>query len=102
VSALLLLSTLSLHDALPSSGLRLIDLGEVLGECRQVLVAQTLGQPVHDRGACGRGIRLEGLQLSEQYAFRASGNAGDAAGRATRSEEHTSELQSRENVVCRL
>src|SRR5690606_39302552 len=27
---------------------------------------------------------------------------GDLAGRAQRSEEHTSELQSRENLVCRL
>src|SRR5690606_40647542 len=69
--------TLSLHDALPICS-RL-----VAGEHA---VAQHVGR---DRAHVVRGDEV------------ASGQPGMRA-RATRSEEHTSELQSRENLVCRL
>src|SRR2546430_9572212 len=39
---------------------------------------------------------------SRRSAARASGAGGDAACAAGRSEEHTSELQSQSNLVCRL
>src|SRR6266699_1437694 len=60
--------TLSLHDALPTSG---------------------------KRAASAR--RGPG-----SIARQAAGRAGSAARRARRSEEHTSELQSRPHLVCRL
>src|SRR5258708_16890015 len=43
------------------------------------------------------------LACSGRGALRAStGRAGGAVGRAERSEEHTSELQSPDHLVCRL
>src|SRR5690606_41752932 len=79
--------TLSLHDALPISlqaerrarGLR-VALGQrvMLGE---VPLARPFGEGDHRLGEAGAARRLR--------QFR-------------RSEEHTSELQSRENLVCRL
>src|SRR5690606_41877964 len=51
---------------------------------------------------------LKGRQLPIMYAakdhgfFSISGNLGTQFIQAVRSEEHTSELQSRENLVCRL
>src|SRR5690606_42136491 len=85
--------TLSLHDALPISraragarpGLRL-----ALGPLR---------------GGCGAG-GPRGLGGSPRRGSASAGHdeaAGHPALRASpRSEEHTSELQSRENLVCRL
>src|SRR5947209_15687305 len=68
--------TLSLHDALPISvGARLLDRGRRQG-----------------RRAAGRGLPAQAARPA----------AGRRAGRAARSEEHTSELQSRQYLVCRL
>src|SRR3712207_6895849 len=79
--------TLSLHDALPifgEDGLGLpreVDLGVGLGLLRHLL--QPIGMELEDRlGGLGQDpLRLE---------------------RGLRSEEHTSELQSRQYLVCRL
>src|SRR5690606_41564324 len=85
-------STLSLHDALP--------------------IFRELG--VRVRAGAGAGRR--GALRAGRGRHRAGWGAGGAAGRvrarpaararrlarAGRSEEHTSELQSRENLVCRL
>src|SRR3712207_7359013 len=69
--------TLSLHDALPISP---------LAEHRQGLVLERLAQERRDRPAVVRAHpRAVGVE-----------DAGD------RSEEHTSELQSRQYLVCRL
>src|SRR5690606_41628876 len=92
---------LSLHDALPISAVR-------------------LGRPasfrVPARGGGGRGVGAArgrrhpgalpaavaaGTHRAAE-ARHARSPAATAAGRAPRSEEHTSELQSRENLVCRL
>src|SRR5690606_41611676 len=54
---------------------------------------------VHSR-LLGMGAIWEGL-LAEQY-LRVFKNAVEEATELLRSEEHTSELQSRENLVCRL
>src|SRR5690606_41711334 len=66
--------TLSLHDALPIS-------------------PRDAGQPPGRGPGCADG-----------HARQPPGDAsaGRAPGSGTRSEEHTSELQSRENLVCRL
>src|SRR5690606_41931721 len=68
--------TLSLHDALPIFAVQV--------ELRLALVERL--ELVHDR-------------LDEDLLLRVE-QVGPAA--ADRSEEHTSELQSRENLVCRL
>src|SRR5690606_42096480 len=69
------LYTLSLHDALP-----------IFGAVRDVLVDRA-GEVTPDR-AHGRVLRV--------------GRAHHLAPLEDRSEEHTSELQSRESLVCRL
>src|SRR5690606_41865164 len=83
--------TLSLHDALP------------------ILVFDTFERIIsHDPEIAPSGYRAEssgpGPRSSSQYRgdhisfFRSSARRS----RHSRSEEHTSELQSRENLVCRL
>src|SRR5690606_41724262 len=83
---------LSLHDALPIWHPRLArECG--LGDAEPAEVAQ---QPFGVRSAGGNlenGLRHESGRVQLPVA---------AALRLARSEEHTSELQSRENLVCRL
>src|SRR3712207_7294857 len=77
--------TLSLHDALPICGVRqhgpsaqrLLDRG---GEVGLVLVAELVREPREHLGGAGQALERPG----------------------ERSEEHTSELQSRQYLVCRL
>src|SRR2546430_11825860 len=71
--------TLSLHDALPICGARHRDVGDAL---------QPAPARVHD-----------GRQRSRQYSAQSGGVPFLAP---ARSEEHTSELQSQSNLVCRL
>src|SRR5690606_41771670 len=83
------LSTLSLHDALPI----------LPGPGRAVHPA-----PRHVRGDPGGAHPRHGHRDRQPQAV-AAGQAGRCAaepGGRRRSEEHTSELQSRENLVCRL
>src|SRR3712207_7955947 len=70
--------TLSLHDALPIS---------TLGRARQ------LAHVRRQRVQLGRVARQHPVQLDVER---------EALGRDLRSEEHTSELQSRQYLVCRL
>src|SRR5207302_7867290 len=84
--------TLSLHDALPIY--RLIRRRLVLIHGRQHVqrlrgIVEALQHPIQQ-------IRLEGMVRVQQQDPIADHIPGD------RSEEHTSELQSRENLVCRL
>src|SRR5690606_40718397 len=89
------ISTLSLHDALP------ILVGQVqarLGHGRQgaqVLFDQPAAGGATDALDQQRGFRQLALVLHEGLL-----HLGAVVER--RSEEHTSELQSRENLVCRL
>src|SRR3712207_7425641 len=78
--------TLSLHDALP------ISTHEGDGELTRVLLlpAPYLGQ----EGRAGAAARV-GEEQNDRLAGGAQGVEG-------RSEEHTSELQSRQYLVCRL
>src|SRR5690606_41311976 len=66
--------------------------GEHILELREPEVGQAMGG-VGDPGA-GKIERLEAGALGEEGVI--------GVDRAHRSEEHTSELQSRENLVCRL
>src|SRR5690606_41684122 len=89
--------TLSLHDALP-----------IL--CHERLRCEAHRRPgvatCAARGRCAHLARLRSTAADEQQRrlSRAGGSGRrPARGPATaRSEEHTSELQSRENLVCRL
>src|SRR5690606_41828068 len=82
------ISTLSLHDALPISS-------------NSATIPRTLNssRPTGSVGSYRLPPRLREtpLRVSSSAMSRASGSD-----RARRSEEHTSELQSRENLVCRL
>src|SRR5690606_41827290 len=80
--------TLSLHDALPIS--------ETLGAAR----APPAGDRARAAAEVRRAARRQGL--SHQSAVPRAVGPLQAGGIRDRSEEHTSELQSRENLVCRL
>src|SRR5690606_41317530 len=90
-------STLSLHDALPIS------------TCRHAFLAAAQEQEDGMEEVAGvpllrllAGVRVE---VEQHRAGVAGGGGAPDAGEARselRSEEHTSELQSRENLVCRL
>src|SRR5690349_22532428 len=54
------------------------------------------------RGRLDRGLRPVGLDLSDRARHRADRGGGGGCARGRRSEEHTSELQSRRDLVCRL
>src|SRR5690606_40014254 len=55
-----------------------------------------------DRWSEARGDRTEGHRRVEHVVVEGEVAAGNASDATLRSEEHTSELQSRENLVCRL
>src|SRR5205085_5511013 len=80
------LHTLSLHDALPISGDR--------EGSRRPLPAARAGPGRRSWGSAARGRHPTGTA--------AATGRPPASGRASRSEEHTSELQSQSNLVCRL
>src|SRR5690606_40022425 len=86
------LDTLPLHDALPI-------LGAVTDGFREA--ADTAGRPSLYRQSAGR-LMLLHAPVPLLAATVVPGAAALLAGGTPRSEEHTSELQSRENLVCRL
>src|SRR5690606_40951002 len=95
-------STLSLHDALP------IYLGTAIsvpvGDATLGRIMNVIGEPIDEAGP----IAAEGLREIHQDApeFAEQNPASEVLVTGIkvvdlRSEEHTSELQSRENLVCR-
>src|SRR3712207_9586136 len=78
--------TLSLHDALPICGHR-----ELLDEVQRSPGGDPAGR---DLLLDSPGVRLDPVRPVDQSPVGRT--------RATRSEEHTSELQSRQYLVCRL
>src|SRR5690606_41265831 len=78
--------TLSLHDALP-----------IWCPRRR---SRTRSSPTCERRCRGR--ILSAGAVVERHAYAASQHLGHGCAGGPRSEEHTSELQSRENLVCRL
>src|SRR5690606_41668741 len=95
-------STLSLHDALPICG---VDDASLVGTVLNLTglgVLDSLGNVGSDRANLGVGhqaARAQDLAQSTDDTHRV--RRGDDHVEIQRSEEHTSELQSRENLVCR-
>src|SRR5690606_42161731 len=91
--------TLSLHDALPifqrvAAVLLAVHVALEIGQ-RSLSIRVTDGQhAAADAAVSGAAVAVTGL-----HSHRRS---GAEAPLTARSEEHTSELQSRENLVCRL
>src|SRR5690606_40327004 len=87
------LSTLSLHDALPILVVDKARMLEVLNlpQARRIPV-------LHKRTLYGN---LTGVGGEQWQDVKIASRTGDLPP-GPRSEEHTSELQSRENLVCRL
>src|SRR5690606_41216807 len=87
--------TLSLHDALPISELRV----HVAGHLREPVV------PAREDGEHGA-ERQDVMEVRDDVIGVVQRpihtRVGDHHTREARSEEHTSELQSREHLVCRL
>src|SRR5690606_40225058 len=91
---------LSLHDALPISAQTLAS---------RFHVSAAIDLPAIHRKRARRAVidscaqsRLLMGGADNAFGRRASGAAVPRGARGKRSEEHTSELQSRENLVCRL
>src|SRR5690606_39470034 len=94
------LSTLSLHDALPIYQL-VVTLGRS-GQRHEVVGRNArLREEALVDGARVDVVADRPFRLGPRFV-RAPGQPGHAADHDVRSEEHTSELQSRENLVCRL
>src|SRR5690606_41419301 len=81
----------SLHDALPIWP-------RVAGQASADRLRE--GHRLHRRRRCAQGVRCGRCEAGPVRLLRHRIPASGA--RAVRSEEHTSELQSRENLVCRL
>src|SRR5690606_41744122 len=94
------LSTLSLHDALPIwPVLRQLQRHRLARRFSRVRVAgahRAGGEPARVSGSPGR------RPAPRQVGAGGAAAAAEAGLQRNRSEEHTSELQSRENLVCRL
>src|SRR5438270_9610209 len=89
------LSPLSLHDALPISVERLP--GRIQGRVRGA------GEPVRRSDCHARDVRARGRHRHpDDGSSMAVAATNGFTCAANRSEEHTSELQSQSNLVCRL
>src|SRR5690606_41447234 len=88
------ISTLSLHDALPISG--------HAGGTRTCLLPGHRGSSRRSRTRRPGSARRSWLLLCPFRTRSRTRLDPASAWQWTRSEEHTSELQSRENLVCRL
>src|SRR5690606_40465612 len=94
------ISTLSLHDALPISERLALRAPEVFDELG---VRTVLGSPAEKLDARVREVLLaDGERVGYDVLVAATGVRARTVPGVDRSEEHTSELQSRENLVCRL
>src|SRR5437868_12767872 len=89
------LYTLSLHDALPISM-------ELLLLNRALPAAEALGWGLVNEVVDDEQLPARALELAEQLARGARSAYGATKRLIARSEEHTSELQSRFDIVCRL
>src|SRR5690606_41792169 len=95
----ILLYSLSLHDALPISGGLTATPASIAGLSSAAAVATS--------GAVGRQSAFmllirPGAMAGQYFGEYMAQWADEYRERGGRSEEHTSELQSRENLVCRL
>src|SRR5690606_40811519 len=95
-------SALSLHDALPIS----VEIELAVADPGEMSIAQEVVATVYvERAAHRAREKGDGMPAAHEIddALRERGvEAREDAMHLGRSEEHTSELQSRENLVCRL
>src|SRR5207253_5385366 len=91
---------LSLHDALPISPLLSRSLVVVLQPLSEQALSAIVDAALSDREQ-GLGRMAVTMSAGAKQRLVSYGN-GDARALLTRSEEHTSELQSRGHLVCRL
>src|SRR5690606_41554645 len=89
-------STLSLHDALPI--LDVLDARQMLHGVRHAGAREQFAAGYGTQILLAHG-RVHGVT---QVVCAGALAPGQKSGRTARSEEHTSELQSREKLVCRL
>src|SRR5690606_41323650 len=89
--------TLSLHDALPIFVLAVMSTSTTSSSVRSVSVP-TPSALITSSASCS--LRFTRPCSVSRLNDEASSSSSKASGK--RSEEHTSELQSRENLVCRL
>src|SRR2546430_4845458 len=69
---------------------------------RNIVVHTPIVRLRHDTAAPEIWLKLETLQPINAFKIRGAANAVALLSPAERSEEHTSELQSQSNLVCRL
>src|SRR5690606_39333564 len=101
-SYLLVLYCLSLHDALPIYfALRFIDEFELLPNIRFQINVGKLHLKQYEKRIIGVATDRRILKSIKRFG-KLSDFENKEESILTRSEEHTSELQSRENLVCRL
>src|SRR5206468_12006262 len=93
--------TLSLHDALPISQATAADAQWAGPVVLRGQIAYRRARLARDRGGMRQWIAA-GLGFAEQGLKLAPNDPPALELRGTRSEEHTSELQSRSDLVCRL
>src|SRR5690606_41908483 len=96
-----LFSTLSLHDALPIS-LSGTAFGTVYGALSRIFEPQRRSWALAVAGAIGGLGQFCLVPFVQHLLVRAGWQDAAMVLGLMRSEEHTSELQSRENLVCRL
>src|SRR5207253_10180691 len=94
-------STLSLHDALPISPSRKAEIVSVEAEHLRTEQADYEREKTFLQHSIKQGDEQIKV-LSEQNTKEEQGMQADAEELQRRSEEHTSELQSRGHLVCRL
>src|SRR5690606_40597956 len=95
------LYTLSLHDALPIYAKNSLNRPIPLPDRQPGNPQQVLDGSGGDSNG-GGGKQPTKPSTPNPSASQGGAEAGAGTGGAARSEEHTSELQSRENLVCRL
>src|SRR5207244_12470097 len=96
------LAPLSLHDALPIFDPEVLDL-VLVRDPERLLHLDLDRQPVAVPSALARDVPpAHRVKARVQVLERASPYVMDARPRVRRSEEHTSELQSPDHLVCRL
>src|SRR5690606_41666006 len=93
--------TLSLHDALPISGEKMPVDGVVVEGVTSVDESMLTGESIPVEKHIGDTIIGASINKNGTIKYKATKVGRDTV-LSQRSEEHTSELQSRENLVCRL
>src|SRR5690606_40244994 len=93
------MSARSLHDALPICLTQDAGQFDIFADALRAVGRAVAGEPLGSDVAFGHELLGPGLH---PVRFQGEAEGAGVGGDFLRSEEHTSELQSRENLVCRL